>query len=86
MASNTEILKKLDEVNDEILKSRKMNKDDHEGIIDTANDIKGLSNQITEFFEKFKGFNYIIKVVKSSVITLGVFWLIFKDMILNTFT
>ena len=85
MAGNELILKRIDELEQQICTLQKTMKEDHDKIFMAADDTRELSDSIQEVLDNFKGFSATIKFVRGILITAGLLWLIFKDVIMKTF-
>ncbi len=83
MASQELILKRIDELEQQICTLQKTMKEDHEKIFTAADDTHMLSDQITDVLDNFRGFSATIKFVRGILITAGLLWLIFKDTIMK---
>ncbi len=81
-----EITKRLDNIEKEIKQSREMNKSALDAISKSTKETEVLSDTLTTVLDNFRGFNATVKFVRGILITIGLLWLIFKDLIMKTIT
>ena len=72
---------KFDEIIKEIKKSRTENNEQHETILESADVSMKLSKTVQDVLDDFSGFRKTLVFVRNSIMTIGVFYIIFKDTI-----